>query len=60
VSESNEIAITHGPYISLLGLSDDMSGDTSKFEIFTAGQEHSFESLQYIGAHKLVAIDPSG
>jgi Tfp pilus assembly protein PilV len=60
VSESNEIAITHGPYISLLGLSDDMSGDTSKFDIFTAGQEHSFDSLQYIGAHELVAIDPTG
>jgi hypothetical protein len=60
VSESNEIAITHGPYISLLGLSDDMSGDTSRFDIFRAGEEHSFDSVQYIGAHKLVAIDPSG
>jgi hypothetical protein len=60
VSESNEIAITHGPYLSLLGLSDDMSGDTSRFDIFRAGQEHSFDSVQYIGAHTLVAIDPSG
>jgi hypothetical protein len=60
VSKSNEIAITHGPYISLLGLSDDMSGDTSSFDIFRAGREHSFDSIQYIGAHKLVAIDPSG
>ena len=60
VSESNEIAITHGPYISLLGLSDDKSGDTSRFDIFRAGEEHSFDSVQYIGAHKLVAIDPSG
>jgi hypothetical protein len=60
VSKSNEIAITHGPYISLLGLSDDMSGDTSRFDIFRTGQKHSFDSLQYIGAHKLVAIDLSG
>jgi hypothetical protein len=60
VSKSHEIAITHGPYISLLGLSDDMSGDTSRFDIFRAGQEHSFDSVQYIGAQKLVAIDPSG
>ena len=60
VSESNEIAITHGPYISLLGLSDDKSGDTSRFDIFRAGEEHSFDSVQYIGAHKLVAIDPNG
>ena len=60
VSESNEIAITHGPYISLLGLSDDKSGDTSRFDIFRAGEEHSFDSVQYIDAHKLIAIDPSG
>jgi hypothetical protein len=60
VSKSNEIAITHGPTISLLGLSDDRSADTSRFDIFRAGQEHSFDSIQYIGAHKLVAIDPSG
>ena len=60
VSESNEIAITHGPYISLLGLSDDKSGDTSKFDIFRAGEEHSFDSVQYIDAHKLIAIDLSG
>jgi hypothetical protein len=60
VSKSHEIAITHGPYISLLGLSDDRSGDTSRFDIFRAGDEHSFDSVQYIGAHKLVAIDPSG
>ena len=60
VSESNEIAITHGPYISLLGLSDDKSGDTSRFDIFRAGEEHSFDSVQYVGAHKLVAIDPNG
>jgi hypothetical protein len=37
-----------------------MSGDTSRFDIFRAGQEHSFDSVQYIGAHKLVAIDRSG
>jgi hypothetical protein len=60
VSKSNEIAITHGPYISLLGLSDDMSGDTSRFDIFRAGQEHSFSAVTYVGAHTLVAIDPSG
>jgi hypothetical protein len=60
VSKSNEIAITHGPYISILGLSDDKSGDTSRFDIFRAAEEHSFDSVQYIDAHKLIAIDPSG
>jgi hypothetical protein len=60
VSESNEIAVTHGPQISLLGLSDDKSGDTSRFDIFRAGEEHSFDSVEYIDAHKLIAIDPSG
>jgi hypothetical protein len=60
VSKSHEIAITHGPYISLLGLSDDKSGDTSRFDIFRAGEEHSFDSVQYIDAHRLIAIDPSG
>jgi hypothetical protein len=43
-----------------LGLSDDKSGDTSRFDIFRAGEEHSFDSVQYIDAHKLIAIDPSG
>jgi hypothetical protein len=60
VSKSNEIAITHGPYISLLGLSDDMSGDTSRFDIFRAGQEHSFSTITYVGPHTLVAIDRGG
>jgi hypothetical protein len=60
VSESNEIAITHGSYISLLGLSDDRSGDTSRFDLFKAGQEHSFSTIRYVGAHTLVAIDPNG
>jgi hypothetical protein len=60
VSKSNEIAITHGPYISLLGLSNDMSGDTSRFDLFRAGQEHSFSAVSYAGPHTLVAIDPSG
>jgi hypothetical protein len=43
-----------------LGLSDDKSGDTSRFDIFRAGEEHSFDSVEYIDAHKLIAIDPSG
>ena len=60
VSKSHEIAITHGPYISLLGLSDDMSGDTSRFDVFRAGQEHSVSAVRYVGVHTLVAIDPSG
>jgi hypothetical protein len=59
-SKSNEIAITHGPYISLLGLADDRSGDTSRFDLFRAGQEHSFSAVSYVAAHTLVAIDPNG
>jgi hypothetical protein len=59
-SKSNEIAITHGPYISLLGLADDRSGDTSRFDLFRAGQEHSFSAVSYVAAHTLVAVDPNG